>query len=101
MTHITPAERAAALAAALKTLDVILQIVAAPALVAPEPVGPSPQEQEILDLFEPGAGLTGMQIAQLLGDGCDNGTLRTRLASMVRRGLLINRRPGGYYLPES
>lgn len=99
MPHrITPEERTAALRALLETVSTIrtlLETSTRPA--APEP---TPQEQEILDLFEPGAVLTGMQVADMLGDAPDNGTLRRRLAEMVRRGLLVNRRPG-YALPDA
>ena len=60
---------------------------------------PTKEEQEILDLFDAGTTLTGAKIATFLGDETDNGTLRNRLSTMVKKGLLLNKRPG-YALPE-
>lgn len=66
---------------------------------APTPQPPTDEEKEILDLFTDGCVLTGAQIAKMLGLDTDNGTLRSRLASMVKKGILLNKRPG-YALSE-
>jgi hypothetical protein len=64
---------------------------------AVQPTRPTPeptkQEAEILEVFEPGAILTGRQIAKMIGLEY-SGSLRDRLSQMVQRGLLENKSPG-------
>lgn len=77
-------------------IDTLKELLKAPQV--PEEPQPTEEEQRILDVLEDGSILTGAQIGALTGDGLDNGTFRNRLAAMVKRGLLINKRPG-YALP--
>ena len=60
---------------------------------------PTEEEKEILELFTDGSVLTGAQIAKMMGMDADNGTLRSRLSAMVKKGILLNKRPG-YTLNE-
>lgn len=77
--------------------DALAKLVEAPA--APPPPELSEDEQAIVDaLTDQPYPVTGQTLATLTGNEPDSGTFRNRLASMVRRGILRNMRPG-YRLP--
>lgn len=57
------------------------------------------EEQRVVDRFEPGTVMTGKQIAKQTGDDPDTGSFKELLATIVKKGHLINKRPG-YALPE-
>lgn len=105
MSRITPEERSEAFRTAIalarqniRTLEVVCRFLEGEATDKVE-VQPTEEEQRILDLFDDGVVLTGAKIADFLGDETDNGTLRNRLSAMVKKGFLVNKRPG-YSLPE-
>lgn len=95
--RISDEVRVEAIRAAVKLVEVLSRMIESEA--EPEAPQPTEDEQRILDVLEDGSVLTGAQIGTLTGDGLDNGTFRNRLAAMVKKGLLINRRPG-YALPR-
>ena len=87
-------EERLAIIAAIVRLSEILANLADVKATPPKPVI-GPEEQEVLDVVAASPRpLTGAQIADLTMRTIDNGTFRNLLAKMVRKGLLVNHKPG-------